>query len=467
MFYSAQTDQKKYTQKPFSYWLKKNWYYHANLVGRYKFLIAPDAKILHIGCKNGYILKALAPKYAIGIDHDADELLLAQKELDHCHFFQTIDAVPKSQKFDYIILSSVTLEVNDIQELLEQLSPLCNAHTRLIIDTYSYAWEPLLYVTQKLGLRRPTAFKNWLSLADFNQLLTLAHFENITTEYFLLMPWRIPFVSWFLNSVIAPLPLIKYACINRFVIARSVVPILTKQYTTSVIVPCRNEKGNIEAAVQRCPQLGATTEIIFVEGHSRDGTLQEIQRVQQAYSHKKISWFVQDGRDKGDAVRKGFAHATGDIIMVLDGDLTMPPEDLPKFYKALAEGKGDFINGSRLTYGMEAGAMRFLNLLANYFFGILFSWILQQSIKDTLCGTKALFRKDYERLAANRSFFGTIDPFGDFDLLFGAAKLSLKIVNIPIQYKSRVYGSTQIRRFYCGWILLFMSLLAIRRFKMR
>jgi glycosyltransferase involved in cell wall biosynthesis len=235
--------------------------------------------------------------------------------------------------------------------------------------------------------------------------------------------------------------------------------------TVSVIIPCRNERGNIEAAVKRTLVMGAKTEIIFVEGHSQDDTVGEIKRVAAAYPDKNISWCIQPGKGKGDAVRAGFAMATGDVLMILDADLTVPPEDLPKFFNALAENKGECINGSRLIYPMENEAMQTLNWWANHFFANLFSWLMGQRVTDTLCGTKVLWRKDYERIAANRAFFGEFDPFGDFDLLFGAAKLQLKILDVPVHYKNRVYGSTQIRRFVHGWILLGMSLYAMRKLK--
>lgn len=230
---------------------------------------------------------------------------------------------------------------------------------------------------------------------------------------------------------------------------------------------CRNERGNVEAAVTRCPTMGKSTEIIFVEGHSRDNTLEEIQRVQKAYPEKNIRWYVQSGIGKGDAVRLGFAQAQGDILMILDGDLTAPPEELPKFFNALIDGNGEFINGSRLVYGMESGAMRILNLIANYCFGLGFSWLLGQPIKDTLCGTKVLFKSDYEKIEKNRAFFGDFDPFGDFDLLFGAAKLHLKIIDMPVHYKSRSYGTSQISRFKHGFLLLCMSFLALKKFKFK
>jgi glycosyltransferase involved in cell wall biosynthesis len=249
------------------------------------------------------------------------------------------------------------------------------------------------------------------------------------------------------------------------VIGRTTIVRTQREYTVSVVIPCRNEKGNIESAITRLPRLGSHLEIIFVDGHSTDGTVDEIRRIIAHYTDLDIHLLIQEGKGKGDAVRKGFAHATGDILMILDADLTMPPEDLPKFYDALASEKGEFINGSRLVYPMEKEAMRFLNLLGNKFFSMAFSWLLGDRIKDTLCGTKALFRRDYERIAANRSYFGDFDPFGDFDLLFGASKLNLKILEVPIRYQERTYGTTNIRRFQHGWLLFKMTIYGFFRLK--
>jgi glycosyltransferase involved in cell wall biosynthesis len=213
------------------------------------------------------------------------------------------------------------------------------------------------------------------------------------------------------------------------------------------------------------PDFGNHQEIIFVDGHSSDGTPEEVERVMRAYPTKDIKLMVQDGHGKGDAVRKGFRVAKGDILMILDADLTVPPEDLPKFYRALADDQGEFINGCRLIYPMEKEAMRSLNLLGNKLFSIMFTWILNQRFKDTLCGTKVLFRKDYEKIQAGRDYFGEFDPFGDFDLIFGAVKQNLKVVEIPIRYRDRTYGSTNISRFKHGWLLLRMTLFAYKKIK--
>ncbi|HET8644050.1 MAG TPA: glycosyltransferase family 2 protein, partial [Vicinamibacteria bacterium] len=237
------------------------------------------------------------------------------------------------------------------------------------------------------------------------------------------------------------------------------------QPSVSVIIPCRNEEGHIPGLVARLPDLGPGSEFIFVEGNSKDDTEGAIQRAIAQNPGRPFSFYKQPGRGKGDAVRLGFAQARGDVVLILDSDMGVAPEDIPKFVDALARRKGEMVNGSRLVYPMEGQAMRVLNMIANKFFAWLFSWVLGQQVRDTLCGTKALYREDYERIAANRAFFGDFDPFGDFDLLFGAARLNLDIVDVAVRYHERRYGQTNISRFRHGWLLLRMSLFAARKLK--
>jgi len=267
-----------------------------------------------------------------------------------------------------------------------------------------------------------------------------------------------------INRFLAPLPLIRQLCLRHFTVCRSLRR-LADVRSASIIIPARNERGNIEAAVKRIPRFAERLEIIFVEGHSKDGTWEEIERVAAAYPDREIKAMRQPGAGKGDAVFAGFDAARGDVLMILDADLTMPPEQLPKFWDAIRSGKGEFVNGSRLVYPMEQEAMRFLNLVANKAFSLLFTWLLSQRFTDTLCGTKAVCRSDYARIKAARSYFGDFDPFGDFELIFGASKLGLKAVEIPIRYASRTYGETQISRFRHGFMLLRMVLFAFMRIK--
>ncbi len=444
-------------------------YYQAQAQKLHHFIIAPGSAVLHVGCQEGDVLAALKPFFGVGIDANGEAIAMAQKNHPDCFFYHgDVRSLTKACQFDYILISLPALRDADIQELLQYLHPYCHARTRVLLDCYSHLWEPLLWLGQKLGLRTATGFKHWISRADLENFLYLSGFEVVTQGQAVLMPVYIPLVSWMCNAVLAQLPLLRRLCLQQWLVARPMPRCVGRgQATVSVIVPCKNEKGNIQAIVERTPAMGSGTELIFVEGGSCDGTRQEIERVVQEYPEKKIRLLVQDGKGKGDAVRKGFAQASGAVLMILDADMTVAPEELPRFFDLLVSGKAEFVNGSRLVYAMESGAMRFLNLTANFFFSVLFSWLLGQRVKDTLCGTKVLWAEDYKKIASNRVFFGTLDPFGDFDLLFGAAKLQLKIVDLPIHYKSRVYGQTQIRRFYHGLILLKMSMRGVRKFKMR
>jgi len=456
-------------QAPYSEsWKRKNRYYHDSLERILRFHVPAGSSLLEIGCGTGDLLHALAPKRGVGIDISPKTLDLARSRYPDLTFLEgDAEDLPLSETFDYVILSDLVGYLEDIQRAFEELSKVCHPRTRIVITYYNFLWEPVLKVGERLGMKRPQPDQNWLAPEDFQNLLSLAGFQTIQKGFKILLPVRIPLLSGFFNRILVNIPLLRKLALVHLVIARPApVPVPVETLSCSVIIPARNERGNIEGAVARTPQLGRHTELIFVEGNSSDGTAEEIERVIAANPDRDITLIRQgDGVGKGDAVRKGFAAAKGDLLMILDADLTMPPEELPKFLHALASGRGEFINGSRLVYPMEKQAMRFLNVLGNKFFSLAFTYLLDQRFKDTLCGTKVLYRRDYERIAAGRSYFGDFDPFGDFDLIFGAAKLDLKIVEVPIRYRERTYGSTQISRFRHGLLLLKMSAFALRRIK--
>jgi SAM-dependent methyltransferase len=430
-------------------------------------LVPEGLSVLELGCGTGDLLNALKPKKGVGIDFSPEMLKIAREKYPELEFREA-DAEQLEywgETFDVLIMADVVGHLQDIEETLRGLRSFCRPDTRIIISYYNFLWEPILKLGEVLGLKMPQQYQNWLSSEDIGDLLSLAQFQVVKSECRLLIPKRIPWLSAFINRYLASLPGVRRLCLCRYIVARPVNLREKKEFSTTILIPCRNEKGNIERAIKRLPAFGEHQEILFVDGHSTDGTQAEIERVIKAYPDKDIRLMVQDGEGKGDAVRKGFAAAKGDILMILDADLTVPPEDLPKFYRTLAEGQGEFINGCRLVYPMEKQAMRFLNLMGNKFFSIMFTWILNQRFKDTLCGTKALFRKDYEKIQAHRSYFGEFDPFGDFDLILGAVKQNLKVVEVPIRYRERIYGRTNIRRFQHGWLLLRMTIFAYRKIK--
>jgi hypothetical protein len=371
------------------------------------------------------------------------------------------------EAFDVIILSDLMNDVWDVQQVLATVERHCTPSTRVVMSFFSQLYEWPLRVVRRFKLARPNLQQNWLAPEDVLNLLTLSGLESIRRDQEELWLLRTPGVDAFFNRFLVRFWPFRSLALSNVLVARpmasGVAP--AEPPGVSVIVPARNEAGNIAAIFDRTPEMGAGTELVFVEGHSSDDTYAAIEREIAARPGRRAKLLKQPGQGKGDAVRAGYAAATGEVLMILDADLTVPPEDLPRFYDALVTGRGEFINGVRLVYPMEKQAMQFLNMIANKMFGWMFTFLLSQRLRDTLCGTKVLRKSDYEKIVANRAYFGDFDPFGDFDLLFGAARLNLKITDVPVHYKQRVYGSTNISRFRHGWLLLRMCAFAARKIK--
>jgi len=449
-------------------WKSLGAYYNRRLADVYRFLIPPGQRVLEIGSGPGNLLAALEPAVGVGVDFSPGMVELAQQNHPELTFIEA-DAhrLQLSGQFDFIILSDVINDLWDVQEVFTQLSTLCHPGTRIILNYYSRLWEYPLKLARSLNLATHMLYQNWLTRDDVNNLLYISGFEVIRNWEEVCFPLNIPILAPLFNRFLIRLWPFKLSAMANFTLARPKPEPFTLENPpqVTVVVPARNEAGNIEAIFNRTPEMGAGTQLIFVEGNSKDDTYETIVRAIPQHPERNAILIKQPGKGKGDAVRTGFASATGDILMILDADLTMPPEDLPRYYEAIVSGKGEMINGVRLVYPMEKEAMRFFNLLGNKFFSLVFTWLLGQPIKDTLCGTKVLWRKDYNTITANRSYFGDFDPFGDFDLLFGAAKLNLKIVDIPIRYRERTYGDTNIDRWRHGVLLLKMVAFAARRIK--
>jgi SAM-dependent methyltransferase len=446
-------------------------YYWNEITNYCDYFAQENISVLEVGCGAGELLNGIRAKRKVGIDFSAEMIAVAKQKYPTIDFHvMEAENLQLNEKFDLIILSNLIGHLDDVQEVFKQLHKVCHAQTKIIITYYNYLWEPVLKFAEFVGLKAQTPIQNWLSLSDINNLLYISGFDVYRNTKRMIFPINIPILKDVLNRFLAKLPFFRFFSLNIYTFAKPIQTIAPqeyeKKYSVTVVIPARNESGNIENAILRLPQLGKHTEIIFVEGNSTDDTWQKIQEIANKYATTHdIKIAQQTGKGKADAVRKGFSIATGDILMILDADLTVPPEDLPKFYDAIASGKGDFINGSRMVYPMDKDAMRFLNLLGNKFFSMAFTWLLEQPFKDTLCGTKVIFRNDYYRLVKNQSYFGDFDPFGDYDLIFGAHKLNHKIVEVPIRYKERTYGTTNISRFKHGMILLRMCVFAARKIK--
>jgi SAM-dependent methyltransferase len=454
----------------YSKYRKRFKYYWKDIINYCNYFINENDSILEIGCGTGETISKLKGKRKQGIDYSPKMIEVARKNYPEVNFeVMEAENITSNEKFDVIILSNVIGYFDNILDVFNSLKAVCKPETRILITYYNHLWEPIIKFGELIGIKKKCERQNWLAISDIKNLLYLSGFESYHSARRILIPINIPIISFLFNKIIAKLPIFNRLCLNHFVFARPLFQHMkpaSDQYSTTVVIPARNESGNIEEAILRMPKFGKHVEVIYVEGNSTDDTWQKIVEIQEKYKHTHdIKIARQEGKGKGDAVRKGYSIATGDILMILDADLTVPPEDLPKFYDAIASGKGEFINGSRLVYPMEKNAMRPLNTLGNKFFSRLFSWLLEQPIKDTLCGTKVMFREDYIRLTKNRKFFGEFDPFGDYDLIFGAYKLNLKIIDLPIRYQERTYGSTNISRFKHGFLLLKMCFFAAGKIK--
>jgi SAM-dependent methyltransferase len=452
-------------------WIERNRYYIEQVERLVATLVLPGSRVLEIGCGLGDLLAAVRGRDSVGIDISSRMIELARERhpaLDVRVADVERDPLPEGP-FDAVIFSDAVGHLDDIERAFERVRPLLAPTGRIVVTYYNFLWEPALKLAELLGQKTPWPDQNWLSMHDIANLLLLSGFEVVRRGTDILLPLDVPLVSELANRIAAKVPVLRESALVNYFVARPIgEPVAEPLPSVSIICPCRNEKGNIRTAVARTPKMGPRTELIFVDGSSSDGTVQEIEAVMAGYEGPLELKLIRqgDGKGKGDAVRKGFAAAEHAVLMILDSDLTVPPEDLPKFYKALVTGKGEFINGVRLVYPMEGEAMRFLNLVGNKFFSAALSWLLEQPIKDSLCGTKVLYRRDYDRITEHRAFFGDFDPFGDFDLLFGAARLNMKIIDLPVRYRARTYGDTKISRFTHGLLLLKMTTFGFKKLRM-
>ena len=457
--------------KKSDYWRGLGPYYHKRLCEIYCLLVPPNQRVLEIGCGLGNLLASLKPGHGVGIDFSPEMVCRAKRRHPQLNFIHEdahnfrLDDEP----FDYIILSDLVNDVQDVLAVFENLAQYTQPTTRLVLNYYSRLWQLPLNLAQCLNLANPLLAQNWLTKEDIENLLYLTGYQTIRSWEEILFPLNIPGFAQISNKFLVRFWPFKYLALTNFTISRRLTPAeqTPDDPSVSIIIPTRNEAENIPAIFERVPTMGNEMELVFVEGHSKDDTFEAIEREIKLHPHQKLRLIKQRGTGKGDAVQEGLRYAEGEIILILDADLSVPPEDLPMFYNALVSQKGEFANGSRLVYPMEKQAMRFLNLVGNKFFSLLLSWLMGQHIKDSLCGTKAFWRSDYQLIDALRKYLGGLDPFGDFDLLFGAAKLNKKIVDIPVRYRERTYGKTNIKRWKHGLLLMKMTFVAASKLKFK
>ena len=447
-------------------WSNIKHYYRKRLSEIYSFAVPEGKRVLELGCGEGDLLAALKPGYGVGVDFSSMAVKVAKCRHSHLHIIETnAQDFAVNETFDYIICSDLLNELWDVQSFFASIKKLCHPETRLILNIHSNLWQQPRKLAERLGVAPPQMIQNWLTPEDISNFFYLTGFEEVRKSAEILCPIKLPIISTLCNKFLVKLWPFNFFALTNFVVARPAFEKLRSEPIVSVIVPAHTEAGNIPEIFDRIPAMGRGTEIVFVEGGSTDDTYEVIEREINLRKRPMTKLFRQTGIGKGDAVRVGIENSIGELLIILDSDLTVAPEDLPRFYEAWLSGKGDFINGVRLVYPMDDGAMQFFNLLGNKFFSRAFSFLIGQNIKDTACGTKVFSRACYELIVKNRAYFGNFDLFGDWDLIFGAAKYNLKIVDMPVRYRSRFYGETKMKRWKIGFLLLRMVMVGLGRLK--
>jgi hypothetical protein len=439
-----------------SKWILANKYFYGRIQRLLQFIVEPAKRVLELRCETGDSLACTKPAYGVGVEISDAMVACAQAEHPELRFLKSDpEDVELHETFDYILFNHV-FDTVDILPAFVRARAHSTADTELVVINYNQFWEPLLELATALHLRSRFVEPNWVSEYDIRGFLQLAGFRTVRQHRLLLFPKYVPVVSAFINEFLGRLPGLRRLCLMQVMVARPIVPPYQESdVSVSVIVPCRNEAGNIQAAVERIPEMGRHTEILFCDDKSTDGTADEVRRMQRLHPEKDIRLVDGPGICKAENVWTGFRAARGDVLIILDADLTVMPEELPFFFRALVQGHGGFVNGSRLVYPMQQLAMKFANILGNKFFSLLFSFLLDQRIKDTLCGTKVLWRKDWLRLEPYLGSWGIQDLWGDYELLFGASKLHLEIVEVPVHYQERIHGVTKMTKVFSnGWRML-------------
>ena len=459
-------------------WIARSRYYYDGIQTLLRQLVPVDQRVLDVGCGNGDQLAALQPSVGVGVDLSGAMVRLAATK----HAGLELHQQPAEQLslpahevrdgaggFDAVIMVNVIGELADVLTAFKRLQPLVRPETRVVIVYYNHLWEPLVGPATRLGLKLDNPTQNWLSLPDLRGFLHLAGFEVVKAGARMPCPKYIPGVAQLLNDGVGRLPLLQRLGLVHFLVARPLMPLAKapSQHSCTVVVPCKNEEDNVPKIPPRIPRMGRFTEIIFVDDASTDTTADRVREAMREQPDRPIKLVAGPGQGKGAAVRAGLAQATGDVLMILDADMTVMPEDLPAFFEAITENRGEFINGTRLVYPLSGDAMRTANILGNKAFATTFTFLLEQRITDTLCGTKVVMRQNYAKILAARDYFGDIDRWGDYDWIFGAARHSLKIVELPVHYVERVAGETKMtKRFRNGLVMLRMCWVALRKLKM-
>jgi hypothetical protein len=430
-------------------WERRNAFYRSALRAHFAGIIPAGAAVLELAAGMGQLLHELAPRAGVGVNYA--ERLNAEARKRHPELTFVLGQVdrlevPAGFVPEYVVLNHMIDFVHDLWDSLHAIAGKIEGNALVAVTTSNPLWAPILRLASALRLRTPHAARNFVTARDVRSVLELLGFDVVEEGWLVPMPLGVPGLARLVNLVVPEIPILRAACSVQSLTARRRLP--RAGLTCTVIIPCHNEEGNLEATAARVPAMGARTEILVVDDGSTDGTRAAAERARARDPRVRILAFDKN-RGKAGAVFAAIEAATGDVAIILDADATVPPEVLPKFFEALATGHADFVNGTRLVYPVPGKAMKIANFLGNKMFCFIASWVLRQRVSDTLCGTKAFLRSDFLRMPRL-----SVDRWGDFTLLFGAARLRLRIREIPVHYEERTAGRSKMRAFVEVWRFL-------------
>lgn len=434
-------------------WQKRNRFYHKTISNLLQGMIPPGSTVLELGSGVGDLLASLKPSSGMGFNVAPALTVRALQKHPQLEFY-TIDvdsvSLPRPFEPQYIVMTNMLDYVHDVWDMMDSLKPAIREHTLLVISTNNPLWAPLLRLASKLGLRFPESPRNFITNKDICSVLHLQGFDIVEEGLTLPVPKRIPIIGTLINAIVPEVPVLRFVSSLQYIAARPRIP--RPPLSCSVVIPCHNEADNIQECLRRVPNFGAWTEIVVVDDGSTDETCQRVKEMMATDSRVRLV-VLEKNQGKANAVRAGFQAANGDVLMILDADMAVTPEELAKFLTPLQEGTADFVNGTRLIYPMQGKAMRVANFLGNKGFCFLASKVIRQRVSDTLCGTKAFLKRDFVRMP-----LGGAERWGDFDLLFGAARLKLRILEIPVHYTERRARKSKMRVMIDGWYFLWACL---------
>jgi len=372
-----------------------------------------------------------------------------------------------NNKWKTVILTFPLNNFVNLVGFFDKLDSSLNEEAKVIVSYYSKIWKPFFFIFSLFGLIRNYKNSLFFSKDTLEIFLRTGNFEisKKIPNYFI--PFNIPIINKFLSILINFLPFLDNLSVTKVFYLRKKNYKKRQNKKISLIIPCKNEQGNILNIVTDAKkELIIPYEIIFVDDKSSDNTFQIIIDCKKKFSDVDIQVTKGPGKGKSLAVNEGIKIATGYYSIIFDADMTVNMKDINVFYNAISNGNADIINGSRLVYKPYTGAMRYLNFLGNKFFSKLSSFITGELITDTLCGSKCFITKDFKIFNEFKDNNNINDIWGDFNILYSSNFYGLKCIDLPVRYYERVEGETKMKkRFYFFLNMLSTSIKAMNRFK--